>query len=128
VSKLLDTYFPNTIPTYQDFISNKNIKQELGLIPISKVKSEIGRSMPKQINSNQLISLKATVSAINNRNFKNNVPTVYSLYNIEQVGQSDLNTWGLKKLKGTLDIEAKLERAKNRNRSKTEPTGLGGPV
>ena len=114
VSKLLDTYFPNTIPTYQDFISNKNIKQELGLIPISKVKSEIGRSMPKQINSNQLISLKATVSAINNRNFKNNVPTVYSLYNIEQVGQSDLNTWGLKKLKGTLDIEAKLERAKNR--------------
>jgi soluble cytochrome b562 len=114
VSKLLDTYFPNTMPTYQDFISNKNIKQELGLIPISKVKEEIGRSLPKQINGNQLISLKATVSAINNRNFKNNVPTVYSLYNIKQVGQSDLNTWGLKKLKGTLDIEAKLERAKNR--------------
>jgi hypothetical protein len=114
VSKLLDTYFPNTMPTYQDFISNKNIKQELGLIPISKVKQEIGRSMSKQINSNQLISLKATISAINNRNFKNNVPTVYGLYNIEQVGESDLSTWGLKKLKGTLDIGAKLERAKSR--------------
>ena len=114
VSTLLDAYFPESVPTYDDFIANKNIKQELGLVPISKVKNEIGRSIPKQINTNQLISLKATVSAINNRNYRNGNPTVYSLYNVQQVGQSDLNTWGLKKSQGTLNVEEKLERAKNR--------------
>lgn len=114
VSKLLDTNFPKTIPTYEQFIANKNVKQTLGLVPISKVKNEIGRSMPKEISTNQLISLKATVSAINNRNYRNGVNTVYSLYNIAQVGQSDLNTWGLKKSEGSLNVDAKLERAKNR--------------
>lgn len=114
VSKLLDTNFPKSIPTYEQFIANKNVKQDLGLVPISKVKDEIGRSMPKEISTNQLISLKATVSAINNRNYRNGVNTVYSLYNVAQVGQSDLNTWGLKKSEGNLNVEAKLERAKNR--------------
>lgn len=114
VSKLLDTYFPENTPTYEEFIGNKNVKQGLGLVPISKVKDEIGRSMPKQISTSQLISLKATVSAVNNRNYRNGNPTVYSLYNVQQVGQSDLNTWGLKKSQGTLNVEEKLERAKNR--------------
>lgn len=40
-SELMDKYYPNSIPTYEEFISNKVIKEELGIIPISKVKDEI---------------------------------------------------------------------------------------
>jgi hypothetical protein len=114
VSKLLNAYFPENAPTYEQFIADKNVKQDLGLVPISKVKDEIGKSLPKQINSNQLISLKTTISAVNNRNSRNGLNVVYSLYNVSRVGQSDLNTWGLKKSQGSLNLEAKLERAKNR--------------
>lgn len=106
-SKLLDTYFPNTVPTFEEFISNKSIKEELGIIPISKVKQEIGASFSKEIPNSQLINLKKTVSKINNR-LKDNV---YILFNIVQKGQSDLYTWGLRKVEGGLDVKAKLERA-----------------
>lgn len=106
-SKLLDAYFPDKIPTFEEFISNKNVKNELGVIPISKVKDEIGTSFPKEISNSQLINLKKVISKTNDK-IKD---FVYLLFNVKQRGQADLYTWGLRKVKGNLNIQAKLERA-----------------
>lgn len=114
VSNLIQEFFNSETPTYDEFIKNKNVKEALGLIPISKVKQEIGKSFPKEINGSQKISLFKAVSNKNNFNKNNNISTVYMTYNVEQIGQADLNTWGLRKVKGNLDIDAKLERAKSR--------------
>ena len=106
-SKLLDKYYPNSIPTYEEFIANKSIKQELGVIPISKVKDEIGVSFKKEISNQQLINLKKAISKTNDK-IKD---FVYLLFNVKQIGQADLYTWGLRKVKGNLNIQAKLDRA-----------------
>lgn len=106
-SELIDKYFPNSIPTYEEFVSNKSIKQELGVVPISKVKDEIGVSFKEEISNQQLINLKKAISKTNNK-IKD---FVYLLFNVKQIGQADLYTWGLRKVKGKLDIQAKLDRA-----------------
>lgn len=114
VSNLIQEFFNSETPTYNDFIKNKNVKEALGLIPISKVKEEIGKSFPKEISGSQKISLFQAVSRKNNFNKNNNISTVYMTYNVEQIGQADLNTWGVRKVKGDLDINAKIERAQSR--------------
>jgi len=114
VSNLIQEFFNSETPIYDDFIKNKNVKEALGLVPISKVKQEIGKSFPKEISGSQMISLKSAVSRKNNYNFSNKISVVYSLYNLEQIGQADLNTWGLRKVKGKLDIDGKIDRAKSR--------------
>jgi len=114
VSQLVDTYFGDNVPTYDEFINNKNIKEQLGIIPISKVKSEIGTTFSKELSTDRMIQLKKAISNTNNKNFKAGVPETYLLINYKRVGQADLYTWGLRKVAGTLDIEAKLENAKSK--------------
>jgi hypothetical protein len=114
VSNLIQKFFNSETPIYDEFIKNKNVKETLGLVPISKVKEEIGKSFPKEISYSQKISLMKAISIKNNYNKANNISTVYMLYNLEQIGQADLNTWGLRKVKGKLDIEGKIERAQSR--------------
>jgi hypothetical protein len=114
VSNLIQEFFNSETPTYEEFIKNKNVKEALGLIPISKVKEEIGKSFPKEISDRQKNILFKTISTKNNYNKANNISIVYMAYNVERIGQADLNTWGLRKVKGNLDIDAKIERAKSR--------------
>ena len=103
----IETEFNDIIPTYNEFISNKKIKEVFGIIPISKVKDEIGASFKKEISNQQLINLKKAISKTNDK-IKD---FVYLLFNVKQIGQADLYTWGLRKVKGNLDIQAKLDRA-----------------
>jgi hypothetical protein len=114
VSKMINTHFGENIPTYEEFINNKSVKQELNLVPVSKTKEEIGTSFSKELNSDRLIKLKQTISRKNNLNYNAGNPVTYVLYNVNQLGESDLYTWGLRKLEGSLNVEAKLERAKNK--------------
>jgi hypothetical protein len=114
VSKMINTHFGENIPTYEEFINNKSVKQELNLVPVSKTKEEIGTSFSKELNSDRLIKLKQAISRKNNLNYNAGNPVTYVLYNINQLGESDLYTWGLRKLEGALNVEAKLERAKNK--------------
>ena len=108
-SELLDKYYPNTIPTFDEFISNIKIKEELNIVPISKVKDILGTSFYKNIPQNKLNLLKKLVSRVNNKLIGSNV--IYRLFNIKQIGQADLYTWGLRKTNGNLDIDAKIEKA-----------------
>jgi hypothetical protein len=114
VARILDAYFGDNIPTYEEFITNKEIKEQLNIVPISKTKAELGTSFSKEITPDKIIKLKQLVSRVNNVNFRAGNPVTYSLFNLNQVGQSDLYTWGLRKIDGTLNVEAKLEKAKAR--------------
>jgi hypothetical protein len=112
VSQMVDTYFGDNVPTYDEFIANKEIKEQLSIIPISKVKNEIGTTFPKLLSTDRIIQLKQAISKANNNNYKAGNPEVYMLVNYDRVGEADLYTWGLRKVSGTLDVEAKIERAK----------------
>ena len=108
VSQMFDKYYKDVDnPSYEEFISNPNVKKDLGIVPISKVKDELGQTFPKQISQSQLIKLKSLVLKINNKLTNE----LLLLFNLTQVGQSDLYNWGLRKVKGNLDIQAKLDRA-----------------
>ena len=37
-AELLDKHYPTNIPTYDEFIKNANVREELVIIPISKIK------------------------------------------------------------------------------------------
>lgn len=115
-AELLDKHYPTTIPTYDEFIKNANVKEELGIIPISKIKDEIGVSFSKELSDSQLINLKSLVSRINNNSKK----YIYLLFNISRIGQADLYKWGLRKVEGELDVQAKLDRAINRAKNTLE--------
>lgn len=107
VSKLLDAYYPDKTPTYEEFIANRKVKEALGFIPISKTKDEIGKSFPREISNDQLAKLKRLISNVNNRT----KDFVYMIFNVERIGEADLFTWGLRKVKGSLDIAKKIDRA-----------------
>lgn len=114
VSQLVDTYFGDNVPTYDEFINNKNVKEQLGIIPISKTKDILGSTFPKEIDNDRMIRLKKAISRINNKNFNAGVPENYRLINYKRIGQSENYTWGIRKVTGVLDVEAKLERAKSK--------------
>lgn len=114
VSQLVDTYFGDNVPTYDEFINNKNIKEQLGIVPVSKTKDVLGTSFPKEIDNDRIIRLKKAISRVNNKNFNAGVPENYRLINYKRIGQSENYTWGIRKVTGELDVEAKLERAKSK--------------
>ena len=114
VSQLVDTYFGDNVPTYDEFINNKNIKEQLGIVPVSKTKDILGSTFPKEIDNDRIIRLKKAISRANNKNFNAGVPENYSLINYKRIGQSENYTWGIRKITGELNLEAKLERAKSR--------------
>jgi len=121
VSQLVESYFGDEVPTYDEFIANKDVKEQLNIIPISKVKNEIGTSFSKQLSTDRIIQLKQAISKANNKNYKAGNPEVYMLVNYQRVGEADLYTWGLRKVAGTLDVEAKIERAKAMVRESITP-------
>ena len=108
ISKLLDENFEEReIPSYEEFISDKNVREALHIVPIS----EIGTSYPKFISEQQLINLKSKISKLNNENKTD----VFILFNVKQQGQANLYSWGLRKVPGKLNILAKIERAEKAN-------------
>jgi hypothetical protein len=110
VNQLFDEYFPNENPSYSEFISNPNVKEALGIIPISKVKSEIGKAFGKEISSRELRILKKSISDINDKLLGYS----YKLFNIKQKGESDNYSWGIRKINSNINIQAKIDRLKQR--------------
>ena len=110
VNQLFDEYFQDENPSYGEFISNPNVKEALGIIPISKVKSEIGKAFGKEISSRELKILKKSISNINDKLLGHS----YKLFNIKQKGESDNYSWGLRKINSNINIQAKIDRLKQR--------------
>lgn len=110
VNQLFDEYFQDENPSYGEFISNPNVKEVLGIIPISKVKSEIGKAFGKEISSRELKILKKSISNINDKLLGHS----YKLFNIKQKGESDNYSWGLRKINSNINIQAKIDRLKQR--------------
>ena len=108
VNQLFD--FQDENPSYGEFISNPNVKEALGIIPISKVKSEIGKAFGKEISSRELKILKKSISNINDKLLGHS----YKLFNIKQKGESDNYSWGLRKINSNINIQAKIDRLKQR--------------
>ena len=111
---LLDSYFPGKIPTYDEFISDKDIKRALGIVSKSKMMDELGFSYGKTISNKALTIFKSKISRLNNFNYSQNKNITYKLFNIKQLGQSDNFTWNLRKIEKPLDMEAKIERVQSR--------------
>jgi hypothetical protein len=109
---LLDSYFPNKIPTYDEFVSNKDIKKALGIMSKTQILEELGVSHKAQISQLALNLFKRTISRKNNDNFSKGVNIKYTLFNDRQVGESrnDNFTWGLRKIEKPLDMDAKIGR------------------
>lgn len=111
---LLDSYFPGKIPTYDEFIADKDIKKALGIITTSKMMDEVGFSYGKTISDKALTIFKSKISKLNNFNYSQKKNIVYKLFNIKQIGQSDNFTWGLRKIEKPLNMESKIERIQSR--------------
>ena len=110
VNELVSKYFSGEAPSYDVFISNKEVGKELGFLPKSALKNEIGKTFPKNISNQQLINLRTAIGQVNKR-----LSGVrYETFNVKQIGQADLYTWDFRKIEGNIDLDAKLERAKNR--------------
>lgn len=114
VINLLQAYFPGNNPTYNEFISNDSVKKALGLMSKSKANTELGSSFKKEISADQVTRLRTKISQVNNRLKREGVDFVYMMHNFRRVGQADLYTWDVRKVNGTLDVDAKLQRAKDR--------------
>jgi hypothetical protein len=106
VSSIVSKYYPDSDFTYNSFMSNSDILNELGYLSSKEVKEELGKSLPKTISSDQAIGLKKLISDKNNKT----KGTVY-MVDISRIGESNSYTWKVRKVKGNLDRLAKLERA-----------------
>ena len=113
---LVDSYFSNKIPTYEDFISDKNIKRALGILTRAQTLEELGYSNKKQISQLALNILKGKISKKNNYNFSKNLNITYRLFNVNQIGEkaNDNFTWGIVKMEKLLNMESKIERAESK--------------
>lgn len=112
VSNLLNEHFVDKNPNYDEFIANKDVLKAIGSLSKSESNKVLGTSYGKEISENQSISLKKKISLLNNSLFKSGEKTVYMLFNNRQIGQSYNFTWGLRKVEGRLNINEKIERAK----------------
>lgn len=110
VTNLVNKYFSGELPSYDVFISNKAIGKELGFLPKSALKNEIGKTYSKNISSQQVKNLRNEFFKFNNRLLGYR----YETYNVKQIGQADLFTWDFRKIEGNVNLENKLERAKAR--------------
>lgn len=88
--------------------------QKLKPIPKSKVKDHLNRSFKTEISDERLRVLKKDIGRKNNRNKEQGINEVYHLENIKKIGEADLYTWDLIKTKGSLDVDAKIGRAKSK--------------
>lgn len=111
---LLDSYFSNQIPTFDEFLSDKDIKKALLIITSSKMMDEISFSYGKVISEKALSIFKSKIGKLNNYNYSQKKAVTYKLFNIKQQGQSDNWTWTLRKIEKMLNMEAKIERTQNK--------------
>jgi hypothetical protein len=111
---LLDSYFPNKVPTFDEFLSDKDIKRALLIITPSKMMEEVSFSYGKVISEKALNIFKSKIGKLNNYNYSQNKQITYKLFNIKQQGQSDNFTWTLRKIEKPLNMEAKIERVQNK--------------
>lgn len=112
--ELMNKYFPDYNPDYNEFISNKDIINELNLKNLSQSNNILGTTYKKQISNAQLTNLKNKISIKNNQLNKQGESIVYKLYNVKQLGESDNYTWSIREIKGKLNVQDKIERAKAR--------------
>ena len=112
VSNLLNEHFVDKNPNYDDFIANKDVLKAIGALSKSESNKVLGTSYGKEISESQSINLKKKISLLNNSLFKSGEKTVYMLFNNRQIGQSYNFTWGLRKVEGRLNVNEKIERAK----------------
>jgi len=116
--KLIELYFPDKNPaSYNEFISNDKVKEALGLKGITEANKLLNTNYKKEISNQQLINLKSIISQTNNKLKGENKNIVYKLYNVKQLGESDNYTWGIREIKGNLDVDAKIERALTRGKT-----------
>ena len=112
VSNLLNEHFVDKNPNYDEFIANKDVLKAIGALSKSESNKVLGTSYSKEISESQSINLKKKISLLNNSLFKSGEKTVYMLFNNRQIGQSYNFTWGLRKVEGRLNVNEKIERAK----------------
>ena len=112
VSNLLNEHFVDKNPNYDEFIANKDVLKAIGALSKSESNKVLGTSYGKEISESQSINLKKKISLLNNSLFKSGEKTVYMLFNNRQIGQSYNFTWGLRKVEGRLNVNEKIERAK----------------
>jgi len=111
VSKLVSSEFNGITPKYEDFVKNKTVIKELGIVPISKVKTELNTSYRNKISQAQIKIFNSVISRANNKMQGVN----YRLHTRQQGEAANDNFfWILQKLNGNINLDAKIERAKNR--------------
>ena len=111
---LLDSYFPNKIPTFDEFLADKDIKKALLIITPSKMLEEVGFSYKKELSGLALNLFKGKISKLNNINYSKDKKVTYKIFNIKQRGQSDNFTWNLRKIEKLLNMSAKIERTESK--------------
>jgi len=111
VSELVDKYFKGEVPTYEEFIANKNVKQEFNLIPKSKIKEHLGKSYGNSALSKNLFL--RDLGRKNNELATKGSNRTYKAYNVRQL-RPDVWEFGLRYFDKALNIEAKIERLKEK--------------
>lgn len=111
VSNLVSSEFNGEVPDYQKFVNNSAVAKKLGFVNKREVNKELGTSFNKYVNSLAKPKLMKAISKKNNENVSKGLNEIYMIFNLRQLGQSDLFTWGVRKIKGNLNIQAKKERA-----------------
>ena len=84
------------------------------ILNLSEANKVLGTTYKKQISDAQLKNLKNKISIKNNQLNKQGESIVYKLYNVKQLGESDNYTWSIREIKGKLNVQDKIERAKAR--------------
>ena len=105
--ELADKYFSDSIPTYMEFI--EKAKDDINIMSNADVKNDLGLSFKKEVTDTQLINLNKAISRKNNENFKNGINVIYRTIS-EKIGQSAMSLWKVRKVAGSLNIRAKLDR------------------
>ena len=113
--ELADKYFSDSIPTYMEFI--EKAKDDINIMSNADVKNDLGLSFKKEVTDTQLINLNKAISRKNNENFKNGINVIYRTIS-ERIGQSAMSLWKVRKVAGSLNIRAKLDRIITNNDAK----------
>lgn len=115
-SRLIEENFPNMDNfSYEAFFRNRTVRSALGIQPKNITRTfPAKRSYPPRVSQAQLMRLRRDISEMNNRNRALGINEIYKDYGVTKIGEADLYTWGIRKITGKLDVEAKLQRQVSR--------------
>lgn len=121
VAKAIEDFFDvNNLPTFDRFVGNAKVKQRLGIVSKSDVKGILNRTFKsKEISPRQLQILKKLVSKKNTQLAKEGINKQYRTIST-QVGQSLNYKWAIREIDSSINIDAKIERQKQRARESLE--------